>query len=263
VNAPDRDFVDAPFAIQNVPGNIVNAARFFFDIGETVYPTSAVTVGLAVLGAIVFLAVSGRDKARHRLGTVALPLLGFLLILMVQTGFYLGDIRLPSQSRLGLVYVLPLVLAAAYGLQWLCAQARCSRALPVAAMAIAYFGLHVAQRNDAGRSLDLYREYKNNLAFFKTQPKADTLIIAIRPGMYAVLGYGALHFDYVNRHKAQMLHDLRRHRYERVFAIQIAYYSIGSPQPLLDEAFALTPVLEYQNTEDFFIRISQVETRVR
>jgi hypothetical protein len=175
--------------------------------------------------------------------------------------FYLGDFRLPAQSRLGLVYVLPLVLAAAYGLQWLCARVRYNRALLVAAMAIAYFGLQVAQHNAVGRSLDLYREYKNNLTFFKTQPKAGTLIIAMRPGMYAVHEYGAVHFDYFRRHKAQMVEHLRHHRYERVFVIQIVHSIIGRPRPLLDEAFTLTPVLEYQNSKNMSIRISRVELR--
>jgi hypothetical protein len=124
-----------------------------------------VTVGLAVLGAIVFLATSGRNKTQHRLSTVALSFLGFLLILLAQTGFYLGDIRLPSQSRIGLVYVLPIVLAAAFGLRWMCARMQFGGALLVAAVTIAYFGLQVAQRNEAGRTLDLYREYKNNLVF--------------------------------------------------------------------------------------------------
>jgi hypothetical protein len=43
----------------------------------------------------------------------------------------------------------------------------------------------------------------------------------------------------------------------------MVYDFIGGPRPLLDEAFTLTPVLEYQNSEEMSIRISQVEPRVR
>jgi hypothetical protein len=81
--------------------------------------------------------------------------------------------------------------------------------------------------------------------------------------MYAVHEYGAVHFDYVTRHKAQMLHHMDHHRHERVFAIQIVHDIVGRPRPLLDETFTLTPVLEYQNSKHASIRISQIEHRVR
>jgi hypothetical protein len=72
-----------------------------------------------------------------------------------------------------------------------------------------------------------------------------------------------VHFDYFRRHKAQMVEHLRHHRYERVFVIQIVHDIIGRPRPLLDEAFTLTPVLEYQNSKNMSIRISRVELQDR
>jgi hypothetical protein len=81
--------------------------------------------------------------------------------------------------------------------------------------------------------------------------------------MYVVHGYGAVHFNYIKKDKEQFLHNLHRHRHERVFVIQKVYYINDLPHPALVGVFKLNPVLEYENTRDFFIRISQVEPLVR
>ena len=85
------------------------------------------------------------------------------------------------------------------------------------------------------------------------------LVIADRPGQYTALDYGAVKFEYANA-ESSIADKFKNHLIDNIFVIQRIEYKTSKPIQTcwLNSNYILKKVMESQNDENQFIRISKV-----
>lgn len=137
---------------------------------------------------------------------------------------------------------------------------RSGAAVAVAACA-GLFILHlpVAQEARFINALILTRQAAQCWRFFEALGDTRILILTDRPGLYTIMNYGALDLSTTIANR-QALFELSRHLYKDIYVIQ--EMDLESKKPMNGFAswpdVTLQPVLEFQNTESIFVRISRV-----
>ncbi len=192
----------------------------------------------------------GRVLGSSRLATLFISLCLFLVV-VVQYSYSEGNLFLAADARLGVVLVPFIAVAATIALKEL------PLAYPIAALIVA-LNMATAGANEKGKSLLLYREYASHLDFLKSYPKGRTLVITERPGMYVVHLYGAVDFNYANNNYDDLTQGKARHLYKDILAIQFVHYKDKKVTPALDSRYQLQTLYEYQNSAEYYVRISKV-----
>lgn len=188
------DVTSAPFSAAFIPAHARDLAQFFWSGQHPEFPTLRTLTGLAVTGAVLFVVRTIRRRCwtEPRTQGVLLVGLGMLLVALVQTAFYLGDVRYAFQSRFAATYAGVLGLLAAYPLHLLFSQRVAGRAIAATAAAVVlWLGVRVARANELGDSLLLTRSYGGIMAVLGDHDRATSLVVAGRPGMYASRMFGA------------------------------------------------------------------------
>ncbi len=110
----------------------------------------------------------------------------------------------------------------------------------------------------------LVRTTEHCVDFLNKEGEKNTLVISARPGQYVALGYGAVSFAYANRHQQNLLREIGKHLFSKVFVFQEIDYGTGGAidKNKLAPAYKLKALYEIQITAEDFLRISEVEQPV-
>lgn len=248
------------FSVAYLWRNVLHALEVFVNPAWRDYPTSPLVFALFLAGGALLVKdwLSEKSSARVHPGFVGLVAMGLVGIAGAQLLYSWGDFRHPAAIRFASVYLPAMCLVAAYPLYRLWEKPGMAAPLSVLLVGLLAHGLATASKNDHGNTLTLFREYKRNLEFLKPYPKDGMLIIADRPGMYVAHEYGAVNSSYANKNADKVLESLKRHLYTEVLVIQHVLYKTRQAAPALNPKFVLTPVFEYQNGGEDFVRISRV-----
>jgi hypothetical protein len=241
--------------------NLSHALDFFFNLSRQNYPTSTLLCLLALGGAAWLLwrwYSAGRELRSAMAQCCVLAGLGVALIGLSHLLYTMGDYRASYQMRIAVVYLAVLSLCAAYPLYRLWQRSGMDGLMAVALASFLCYGLSQAARNERGRGLTAYREYKRNVEFLKGYPKESTLVISDSASKYAVQGFGSVGAGCANSRAEKLRTDLQRHLFTDILVIQRVAFATPQATPKLDPRFVLAPVLGYQNGGDHFIRISKV-----
>ncbi len=253
-----------PFSIAHLATNTANAYDFFTNRGGAEYPTSLVLVILLVVGASWLAFTLGKSAKASKNGPfnpilllVGLTAVGLFIMAIVQFSYSMGDLTTPYNMRYGVVYLVGFVFLAAFPL-YRVGQMKHGVVIVVVFLAANFIQhISVAAENRLGKTLTLPREYKRNLDFLKDYPRSGTLIVADRPGMYVAHEFAAVGFKYANKNARRILRNLERDLY-RILVIQKINYKHRKTKTPLAAPFKTEVVHEYQNSGEYFIRISRV-----
>jgi hypothetical protein len=227
----------AVFSGANVVPNLKSALSFFFGLDS--YPTARLIVLLGCVGAI--LAVCRVHRCRSNLTWALLAAISVAILGGTHLLFAMGDLRTPYNMRLGLLYVGPIALSAAYpftlvrhpfggALGVVCAVATCLVYLPVAVS------------NAFGGRLLLSQEYEQNLAILAKYPRKTTLVITDRPGMYVAQQLSAVG----RRALVPASFAALSPHYEHVLAIQQVDRAAGRAEPELPAPDEWRMITQYE-----------------
>ena len=243
------------FAIHHVLPNLRGALTFFYDFRETQFPRSEITMVLAALGVVLIVREAVLRRGRGpAVMTGLLMALGLLLVSAVQLTFYMGDISAAYQMRMGLIYLGAIGLAAAVPIWALIRRRLLPRStLPLLLIALFAHEVPVAARNEVGKSLLLYREFKNVNAYL-AERSMPFVVISDWPVLYAAMGYGAMSFHHVETHADKVRRSLALHLYDAYAVLTVAEGGPPKQVPPPKE-FRLETVAEWQNDASATVRL--------
>ncbi len=263
---PGDDPDGSPFGPHYLGKNLRRFFEFLWDPWFKGFPGSPAIATLAVIGlAFLFRHLQSGGMSLHTKRICLIVGTGTLLIVGVQCSYYMGDVTQVYQHRLMASHAPVLTFLALYGIVQ--GERKISHRYDTKWILIAIFivvalnGLREAQIAYQGRWLTLFREYKVSLSYLLKEPKAGTLLISDRPGMFTVHGYGAISFQTASEKMGSLAEDMRRKLYVNVLVEQqVPYSSPDKPKPDLKLApgYSLVPVFELQNDADYYVRISKI-----
>lgn len=248
-----------PFALHHWVEHSKHLIEYIFDPKNAGYPMAPLISILAVAGFLLFLRNLILNKDSRKTLQAGLSAVALLMIVSVQLSYYLGDPRQPFVHRFALTYAPVFAYFSAVTLD------RLARFKPLVVLTwvfsvyISVTGFQWASANQQGKSLTLFREYKSTLKFILTQPRAGTLVVADRPGMFTVHRYGAVSGSRFSTDAAEFKMNMRRQLYTNVLIEQKVYYHQAEPsQPAIPAGFLAETLFEYQNDSRYLIRISRL-----
>jgi hypothetical protein len=241
---------------------------YWFDWNFVGYPTQLPVTLLAVFG--LFLLIRNTqskgtgDQDRHSAllsrWVLGIGLLGVVGLFLPQLFYYMGNTKEPWGHRFAISYAPAVAFLAAYGLWVLFKFTKKGLFIPGVAVVLMFIGTSHAARNPLGKTLVLFREYKEFLHFVRQQPRTGTLIVADRPGMYVVHGYGAISFETLRGQVDEWKSSMERRLYTNVIAEQQIFYDSSKPPfPALPEGFTADTLYEFQNDSEYFMRFSRLK----
>lgn len=248
------------FSTNYLRPNLHQFMRYIFDVGATDFPMNPGIACLALIGIMILFGVY-RNSAKgspERRG-ILLCGLGLISILGVHMTCWVVDYRTVAVQRYAISYATGFAILAALTLFKLQRQPL-GQIIAWGLLALVLTnGLAKSGKNTQGRWLTLYREYKMNREFLSQWPRSGTLLIADRPGMYAIHEYGAMSFDNANKNPRGIIDSIRRKLTPNVFVEQRIYYDKPyKPSPELSNKLPLETVHEYQNDSQYYVRISRI-----
>jgi hypothetical protein len=244
----------------------MNARRFFEAISDFTYfypyPNLLLWLSLALLPVIgIRWFQKNRVTANGEARQLLLLLLACLCVyLVIVFSYFFGDPKHPASARFFLLPVgaLALVPILAHRIWPRYFDQRLLLAGTVG-MLLLYFP--VASEDRFTQSLELIRETEHSLAFLDRMKTKNILVITDRPGIYTAFQYGATDFEYADKHKKELLAELRNNLYDGIIVLQHISYAERKPpsSEALDPEFVLeVPDAEFQITGGYFLRISHV-----
>lgn len=191
---------------------------------------------------------------------------GFMLgisiaaFLVIVLSHHFGRFDRPTQARLFLNFSLfcaltPMLLKA-LSPSWIS-----GKKLLIASIVVFLFYHPIAAKHDFINRLIITRIHQNSQEFLENLNDRNVLIITDYSGQFTALSYGAVNFGYANRHRNELLDELRRHRYSKIIVIQEIANRTNRPRSenqLLGPQFQLQAIKEIKVHKDYFIRISSV-----
>jgi hypothetical protein len=238
-------------------------AELFWNAGGA-YPTLRAVTLLAVLGAVAAAVVAARKGrlAGEGARTALLAFAGLSLIALVQTSFYLGDVRLAYQARLASSYAGAMGLLAAYPLYLVYRRRRAERVLVVfAALFVLCQGTALASRDPLGRTLALPRAYRKNLEVLRPYARDATLVVAERPGLYAAQMYGATSLDAAEARPREIASRLARRELEDVLVIREELCTSEPAGLRVGPAFDEATLADFRDEGDRCVRIVRIRRK--
>ncbi len=265
INAGDPDGT-VTFSAKYFLKHLKDLGQYWFDWNFVGYPTQLPVTLLAVFGLFLMIRTT-RGKGDLDQNSVVLNrwilglgLIGAVGLLVPQLSYYLGSPKEPAGHRVAISYAPAVAFLAAYGLWMLFRLTKNGLFIPGAAVVLMFIGTSHAARNPLGKTLVLFREYKQFLHFVRQQPRTGTLIVADRPGMYVVHGYGAISFETLRGQVDDWKSSMERRLYTNVIAEQQIFYDSSKPPfPALPEGFNAETLYEFQNDSEYFMRFSRLK----
>lgn len=253
------------FSLKNLVKHTTAWIEYWFDWKFVGYPTqlpltllACLGLGLAFKKAFEQSSINSEVRALSR-WVLFLGFLGVFGLLVPQLSYYMGSPKEPAGHRVAISYAPAAAFLAAYALWVLFNITRKGLFIPGFAVVLIFIGTSHAARNPLGKTLVLFREYKEFLNFVKKQPRTGTLVVADRPGMFVVHGYGAISFETLRNQAAEWKSSMERRLYTNVIIEQQIYYDTNKPAfPELPEGFGTETLFEFQNDSEYFMRYSRL-----
>jgi hypothetical protein len=244
------------FSVRHVGNNLVGIYRLLFDPTRQNFPRSNIIICLAVLGTGAFIwHLFKRRASRLTVEMSALTALGMALIMAVHLTFYMGDISAAYQMRMGLIYMGLICLAAAYPVRVLL-EGRVGKPLLAAMLSVLFLHeLPIAVHNEVGKSLLLFREFRDANSYLKKLDR-PFVVISDWPVLYTAMGYGSMSYDYLRNNSSKVKRSIRMHLYD-VYAVQ-GMPEDKPPKQTIPAAFAADAVAEFQNDANMVIRVAKL-----
>jgi hypothetical protein len=246
---------------------LLNCRHFLEAISDTTffYPYPGLLLWFSLL-LIPFLAIALK-RNRFLRNNVELRHVAFIVLcclcayIVTVLSYYMGDPQHPTSARFFVmpVVVMSLLPVIAHGV-W----PHIFKQRLLIAGSVGLFMLYgpVASGDRFTQSLELIRETEHARSYIESLKDRNLFIIADRPGIYTAFKYGAADFDYANKHKGELLAELRNNLYREIIVLQQVQYDNNNPFPMqmLDPEYILNPPLaEYQITGDYYLRISNIK----
>jgi hypothetical protein len=164
----------------------------------------------------------------------------------------------PASARLFVWLDTLLSFTAAWALVELCRRPAPWLA-PLGAAGLLLASVPAASEGRFLNQLTLTRQAAGVWRYLERLGTKRIMVVTDRPGLYTVMDYGAVDLA-AARQGEELLVELSRHLYEAVYVIQEVDLATGRPRP----GFEIWPdrekevVLEFQNAEDWSVRVSRV-----
>jgi hypothetical protein len=239
--------------------------EYWFDWKFVGYPTQLPVTLFACFGLFLLIrnaqskVTEDKNSAVLSRWVLGLGILGVVGLLVPQLSYYMGSPKEAAGHRVAISYAPAVAFLAAYGLWVLFKFTKKGLFIPGVAVVFMFVGISHAARNPLGKTLVLFREYKEFLHFVLQQPKTGTLIVADRPGMFVVHGYGAISFETLRGQVDDWKSSMTRKLYTNVIVEQQIFYDSNKPPfPELPAGFNGEPLFEFQNDSEYFMRFSRL-----
>ncbi len=253
----------APFAIDYFIRNNITFLKTLVDY-RFFLPYAAIINVLGVISLFYFGYLLFSERAFKEMSQRLLLAISAACLLAnwaLYTSYYNGLIDHPSDAR---YYVVFFILLSALALA-LFNNFRFFKQKPAYLMffSIAMFMLYhpVSVEDRFSRTQTLPREYRFVMDFLKRESRQDRsfLVIADRPGQYAVHNYGAVNFQHANA-SPSVLEGFNNYLYRNIFVVQEIEFKTSKPthNTSLKEDYALETLAESQNDVEHWTRISRV-----
>jgi len=183
-----------------------------------------------------------------------------ITMLVIVLAHHLGRYDLPTQARLFMYFcvfssLIPIILIA-HGPQWVT-----GKKLLIASIAVFLFYNPIAMKHRFIDSLLATRIHHQSLVYLESLNNRNVLIITPYSGQFTAMNFGAVNFNFANRHRHEILNELKMHLYSQILVIQEIDMDTNLPKygnQHLDPIFKLNPLKEVQVLKDRWLRISSV-----
>ena len=181
-------------------------------------------------------------------------------MLVIVLAHHLGRYDLPSQARLFMYFCVfssltPIILKA-HGPRWVT-----GKKLLIASIVVFLFYNPIAIKHRFINSLLATRIHHQSLTYLESLNSRNVLIISSYAGQFTAMNFGAVNFNYANRHRHEILNELKKHLYSQILIIQEIDIDTNLPKYAnqnLDPIFKLNTLKEVQVLKDRWLRISAV-----
>lgn len=252
------------FSVSYFWKHFVKFLNFWFDWQRLSYPSNlAITItSLIGVGLLVHRVLKKQNRDISLQWALLIGGMSAVAIILAQLCYYMGDVTEPAMQRFAIAYAPAVAFAAAYFFWQSYYWTRKSWILPGCLLIIFFLGMSIAGRNPLGKTLVLFREYKSMLAFVTQFPHQGTLIVAGRPGMFTVHGYGAISRETFENRAKEWKSNIERKLFTNVIIEEFIYYDQEkNPRQPLPPEFETETLYEYQNDAEYYVRFSRIHPK--
>jgi len=250
------------FSLSNLAGNVVIFFKNIVDFKQFLPYAGFISV-ISVL-IFIYLIVQILRKKIALEGYERYSLVVLIATVLISSTLYLGhffgDCTHPSSAR----FFITLSIVFAFGpiaLRIFKPNAISGRNLLIFSVVCFSYYHPIAVEGRFINTLKGNRVTEHCIRFLSGGNDKNILIIAERPGQFTALGYGAMNFSYVNKNSGQVLKEVGRHLFSKVFVFQEIEYQTQNPtkETALPPDYRLNPLYEVQISATEFLRISEVK----
>ena len=239
--------------------NVKHLGEYLFDPHFVGYPIAPIISVLAIIGAVILAHKLFRNTDRKPRVVALLTAGALILIVSVQLAYYRGDPRQPAAQRIAIGYSGTLALLAALALSRWAAVPKLGGLSWALAIFLCLDGMSRAAADEQGNQLLIARQYKTSCEFLQTQPRAGTLLIADRPGLFVVHRYGAISGQRLHSETESIIAAMSNKLLTNVLIEQRIYLDESQPpSPAIPTGFSSEPLYEFQNDARYRVRISRL-----
>lgn len=181
-------------------------------------------------------------------------------MLVIVLAHHLGRYDLPTQARLFMYFcvfssLIPIILRT-HGPAWVT-----GKTLLIASIVVFLIYNPIALKHRFINRLLATRIHHQSLAYLDSLKNRDVLIITAYSGQFTAMNFGAVNFNYANKHRHEILNELKKHLYSQILIIQEIDTDTNLPKygnQNLDPIFKLNILREVQVLKDRWLRFSSV-----
>jgi hypothetical protein len=263
-SVPEQDPGAIVFSVQNF---LTNASDYFRPIFSPLAPQpahAAVVIALGVVGCMVWLRwfvgrLRARDWKAPQLRFAVLVGAWMVVQVVLVFTYVWGRAQHPAAARLVLAIDTFFAFPAAWILTlWL------KRWKPLVAIllatAVVAFYLPVASQHRMMNRLTQTREAATTWRFFESLHEKRIIIVADRPGLYTIMGYGAMDFE-TAKNDPVIFDALDRGLFYDIYMVQQINLATKEPFPAYDlwATRGRRTLLAFQNDANVMVRISRLD----
>jgi hypothetical protein len=262
-SVPEQD----PGAIVFSFTNFFNNARDYFKPILSPFASqpahAAIVIALGVVGCILWLRwlyhrLLARDFKAPQLRFAVLVIAWMLVQAILVFTYVWGRAQNPSAARLVIAIDTFFAFPAAWVLTLGLRRWRPLVAVLLAAAVFAFY-LPVASQHRMLNKLTQSREAATTWRFFESLHEKRHIIVADRPGLYTIMGYGAMDFE-TARHDPVIFDALAHGLFYDIYLVQQINLTTNEPFPAYDiwPTRSRQTMLQFQNDANVMVRISRL-----
>ena len=256
------DDIEKAFGLDHLWANIQHALPFFMG-NEKAYGMVTPVAAAALIG-LVWLLADTLYKRRAESTFLAFGVFTaafFMLHALARFAFFWGDLRLQYTSRLGLIFLPPLVFLAVYALHRLTRNLYLSRNwVLIGAVLLMIHGWPVAGKNLAVRDIFYYRELKTVREFLQHNypNKKGYILVADLSNLYVPFNYSTVTPAWLTANADEAARSLEKRTWQNLLVLQKINIATNNPVPgsEIPARFTLTTLYESQLNTEKLLRIS-------